>query len=56
MTLWLYDLLMPKGLIRYQRAGDFHFVTFSCYQLRPHLGTPTARDLFERFLEVMRIR
>ena len=47
---------MPKGLIRYQRAGDFHFVTFSCYRRLPHLGTSAARSLFEASLEVMRIR
>jgi putative transposase len=47
---------MPRGLIRYQRAGDFHFVTFSSYHRLPYLGTPTARSLFERSLETMRAR
>jgi putative transposase len=47
---------MPRGLIRYQLAGDFHFVTFSCYHRLPYLGTPAARDLFERSLETMRAR
>jgi putative transposase len=47
---------MPKGLIRVQRAGDFHFVTFSCYHRKPYLGTPAARNLFERSLEAMRLR
>jgi hypothetical protein len=23
---------MPKGLVRYQKSGDFHFITFSCYR------------------------
>jgi len=47
---------MPKGLIRVQRAGDFHFVTFSCFHRLAHLRTPAARDLFERSLETMRVR
>jgi putative transposase len=47
---------MPRGLIRVQRAGDFHFVTFSCYRRLPHLRTTAARSLFERSLETMRAR
>ena len=47
---------MTKGLIRYQQCGSFHFITFSCYRRLPYLGTATARDLFERSLEVMRVR
>jgi len=47
---------MPKGLVRYQRAGHFHFVTFSCYGRQPHLGSAAARDRFERSLETMRVR
>jgi len=23
---------MPKGLVRYQKTGNFHFITFSCYR------------------------
>ena len=47
---------MPKGLIRYQRAGSFHFITFSCYHRKAYLGTDAKRDLFERSLESMRVR
>ena len=47
---------MHTGLVRYQRAGDFHFITFSCYRRQPHLGTPAARDRFEQSLETMRLR
>lgn len=47
---------MTKGLVRYQQAGDLHFVTFSCHGRRPYLGTDAARDLFERSLEAMRLR
>lgn len=45
---------MPLGLKRYQDEGDDHFITFSCFQRRPYLSTPTARDLFERSLEQTR--
>ena len=50
------DVCMTKGLIRYQQCGCFHFVTFSCYQRLPYLRTAAARNLFERSLEVMRVR
>jgi putative transposase len=52
----MYDVRMTKGLVRYQRCGCFHFITFSCYRRRSYLGTAAARDLFERSLEVMRVR
>jgi putative transposase len=47
---------MPKGLVRYQQCGCFHFISFTCYHRLQHLGSPAARELFERSLEVMRIR
>ena len=47
---------MPKSLVRYQQSGDLHFITFSCYRRQPHLGVASARDLFERSLETMRLR
>jgi putative transposase len=47
---------MTKGLVRYQQTGGFHFLTFSCHGRLPHLGTGTARSLFERSLEAMRLR
>jgi len=47
---------MTKGLVRYQQAGCFHFVTFSCYRRLPYLDTAEARSLFERSLEAMRPR
>jgi putative transposase len=47
---------MPKGLVRYQQCGCFHFLTFSCYRRLPYLGTARSRGLFERSLEVMRLR
>jgi hypothetical protein len=33
---------MPKGLRRYYGKGDLHFITFSCYQRLPLLGTVWA--------------
>jgi len=42
---------MPWGLKRYQEARCLHFVTFSCYQRAPRLGTPHARDVFEQTFE-----
>jgi putative transposase len=47
---------MTQALVRYQNSGDFHFITFSCYQRQPYLGNPEARTLFERSLETMRRR
>jgi putative transposase len=42
---------MPHGLKRYYGAGDFHFITASCYQRKPLLNTPERRDLFLQVLE-----
>ena len=47
---------MPWGLRRYQETGDLHFVTFSCYRRRPHLGCVEARDVFLNALESVRVR
>ncbi len=42
---------MPRGLIRYEHTGNFHFLTFSCHHRLQHLCTAVARDLFEDALE-----
>ena len=47
---------MTKKLVRYQRMGHLHFVTFSCYERKPFLRSRKGRDLFERSLERMRVR
>jgi putative transposase len=47
---------MTRGLIRYQHRKDFHFVTFSCYQRKAYLASPSTRALFEDALEKMRVR
>jgi putative transposase len=46
---------MPRGLRRFQKTGDLHFVTFSCYGRQPLL-TPAVRRLFERALEQSRLK
>jgi hypothetical protein len=45
---------MTKGLVRYQQAGDLHFITFSCFGRRPYLASRAAKELFEASLEKMR--
>ena len=47
---------MPKGLTRYQQTGDLHFLTFSCYHRFAYFGSASARELFERCLEGVRLR
>ena len=47
-------LIMPWGLKRFQEAKCLHFVTFSCHHREPLLGTPEARDTFERIFEEVR--
>ncbi|MFZ0396340.1 MAG: transposase [Terracidiphilus sp.] len=45
---------MPKGLVRYQKCGVFHFVTFSCYRRLPLLSAKAACCAFEQELEAAR--
>ena len=47
---------MPRGLVRYEHTGKFHFLTFSCFHRLQYLCTPAARDLFEESLERTRRR
>jgi putative transposase len=47
---------MPSGLVRYQKCGVFHFITFSCYRRQPLLGSARARNVFEQVLEQVRRR
>jgi putative transposase len=47
---------MPRGLVRYQHTGNFHFITFSCFHRAPYLGSASARDLFENAFERARLR
>jgi len=47
---------MPAGLVRFQKAGCFHFITFSCYQRAPLLARTGGYEIFERELEKFRLR
>lgn len=47
---------MTRGLVRYQKAQTFHFLTFSCYQRKPLLNSPSAYGCFEQHLEAIRRR
>ena len=47
---------MPKGLVRYQQCGCFHFLTFSCYRRQALLTRDGAYGVFERELETVRAR
>ncbi len=45
---------MPKGLVRFQHAGVFHFLTFSCYRREPLLARRNGYSIFEGILEQVR--
>jgi len=45
---------MPKGLVRYQKSGVFHFLTFSCYRREPLLASSAAFEVFVSELEKVR--
>ena len=45
---------MPKGLVRYQKGGVFHFLTFSCYRRVPLLSGDAGYEIFETELEKVR--
>ncbi len=47
---------MPRGLVRYQRSQQSHFVTFSCYRRLRLLDAPAMRDLVVAALEQTRRR
>jgi putative transposase len=47
---------MPNRLHRYYGAGYLHFITTSCYQRRPLLGSSRNRDLLLQVLERVRKR
>lgn len=45
---------MSGRLVRYQKCGTFHFVTFSCDRRLPKLGSAPVRDVFEQELDRIR--
>jgi putative transposase len=47
---------MPKNLKRITGRGDLHFITFCCYQRRPLLASPRARNLVVQILKEVRAR
>ena len=47
---------MPRGLVRYQHSGNFHFLTFSCYRRQPLLANRSGYCIFEEELEKVRQR
>jgi len=47
---------MPKGLVRYQKGGVFHFLTSSCYRRLALLDNNRAYQIFETELEKVRRR
>lgn len=47
---------MARGLVRYQKSGEFHFLTFSCYRRLQFLATDAAYRVFEQELETVRLR
>lgn len=47
---------MSNGLKRFYGNGDLHFITASCYQRQPLLGSARRRDLFVKVLERVRQR
>jgi len=51
-----YTACIPNRLQRYYGAGYSHFITTSCYQRLPLLGSPRNRDLFLGVLEQVRRR
>lgn len=45
---------MPKGLVRFQQSGEFHFITFSCHGRCPYFDRSSPRECFEEELEQAR--
>jgi hypothetical protein len=43
---------MPSGLKRFQREGDDHFITLSCYRRERYLATAASKDTFLDSLEL----
>ena len=52
----LQFFLVTQGLKRYYGHGDLHYVTCSCFQRRPFLGSADARDVFLAVFEETRRR
>jgi putative transposase len=46
---------MPSGLLRIHGAGDWHFITCSCYHRQPFFASIRHKDLFLKILEGVRV-
>lgn len=46
-TVGVSAQIMKGARIGYQKTGEFHFPTFSCYRRRPYLSTVAAMEFFE---------
>jgi len=53
---YVFFSFMKTKLRRYYGRKDLHFITFSCYQRKPLLGSPRGRDLFVKVLAETRRR
>jgi hypothetical protein len=53
---WICWVGMHARLIRYQEAGDNHFITLSCYRRAAYFPSIASRNLFEAALERMQRR
>jgi putative transposase len=47
---------MPRNLKRHYGKGDRHFITFSCFERRPLLGTARARNFVVKVMGELRER
>jgi putative transposase len=47
---------MTRGLTRYPRSENFHFITFSCYRRLPLLNSIATYECYEQELESSRLR
>jgi len=45
---------VPRGLRRIHGGGNLHFITTSCYQREPLLGSARSRDVFLEIFEQVR--
>ena len=52
----VFPRMKKNKLKRYYGRKDLHFVTFSCYERRPLLGSARARNLFVKILAEVRER
>ena len=47
---------VPRDLIRIYGFHDYHYITCSCYQRKPFMGSVRARDVFVEVFDKVRAR